>query len=82
MSYEDMFEIMDHHMRYVPKIQQECVTTTIPYYRILSGGDCLTVMRQRGLQNIMKNSDNQLMKCDGLIPVNEDWHTKIVLLEV
>ena len=77
-----MFTIMSHHHLYVPKIPQENVTTTIQYYRILFGGDALTVCRQRGLQNVMKNSDNQSMKCDGLIPVNEDWHTKVVLLEV
>ena len=82
MSYEDMFEIMSHYQTYVPKIQQEKLTDPIPYHHILFGGDALTVCRQRGLQNVMKKSDNQLLKCNGIIPVIEDWHTKVTLLEV
>ena len=77
-----MYEIMQHCQSYVPKIAQETVTNAIPYFRLLSGGDALTCARQRGLQKIMENSDNQLMKCDGLVPIIEDWHTKVVLLEV
>lgn len=56
--------------------------TEIQMYNLLFGGDQLTVARARGAKKTRKNSTS-LDKClDGLIPCIEDWHAKVVLLEV
>ena len=80
--YDEMFQIMQHYQKYIPKIAGDNTTDIVSYHAILSGGDAFTCCRQRGLLRVMKNSDDQLKKCDGFIPVIEDWHTKVVLLEV
>ena len=46
------------------------------------GGDQLTAARVRGAQAAKCNSVTSAKRFDGLIPVIEDWHTKVVLLEV
>lgn len=46
------------------------------------GGDYLTAARMRGAQRIRGNSENSGDRFDGLLPVAEDWHAKVCLLEV
>lgn len=92
MFYEDMIDILDHCQTYVPvkdvtrevyvpgreAVQlddQEC-------YTILLGGDQLSVARARGAQKIRSNSATKRDRLDGLLPVAEDWHAKLCLLEV
>ena len=48
----------------------------------LIGGDQLTVARARGAQKIRSNSFKSEDRLDGLLPVAEDWHSKICLLQV
>ena len=52
------------------------------FHQILFGGDQLTVARARGSQRIQVNSESQADRLQGLVPVAEDWHTKVTLLEV
>lgn len=48
----------------------------------LVGGDQLTVARIRGAQKIRGNSEKSEDRFDGLLPVAEDWHTKMCFMEV
>ena len=52
------------------------------YHNILFGGDQLTVARIRGSQRIRQHSEFEKGKLEGLVPCVEDWHTKVILLEV
>ena len=90
---KEMLEILLHHQEYVPACRTEKVhhiastnedvaTEEIKYTRILFGGDQLTSCRIRGVQRTMKTSDTQVLRCNGFLPVTEDWHCKVVLLEV
>lgn len=51
-------------------------------YKILFGGDQLTVERARNIQRVRDNSDSALHRMDGLVPVSEDWHSKMCLYKV
>ena len=46
------------------------------------GGDCLSVTRARGAQYIRRASELAVHRLDGFLPVAEDWHAKLCLLEV
>ena len=46
------------------------------------GGDQLTAARGRGAKKAKVHADSPTSRLEGLIPVAEDWHTKVVLLEV
>ena len=92
-KHEEMFEILQHLHSYVPTVhgqaEVECPFTNgtilsdiVDHHEILLGGDLLTSFRVRGVQRIMKYSDNVDLKCDGLIATSEDWHTKLTFLEV
>ena len=89
-----MVTIMENLHHYVPK---EVITTSesVPgaeaendeaqvdvMHKILLGGDQLTVARARGAQRIRANSQHGAGRLEGLIPVVEDWHAKVCLLEV
>ena len=50
------------------------------FHRILFGGNQLTAKRARGKVRIRKNSTNSADRLEGLLPVSEDWHTKVVFL--
>ena len=83
---------MTHVHQYVPvkeyerEVQVDTDTTVQQIHskahRIPFGGDQLTAARIRGTQAAKCNSVTCAKRFDGLIPVIEDWHTKIVLLEV
>ena len=49
---------------------------------LLFGGDQLTVARARSGVAIRANHETSLEKLQGLIPVTEDWHTRMTLLKV
>ena len=51
-------------------------------YKILFGGDQLTVERARNIQRVRDNSDTVSHHMDGLVPVSEDWHSKMCLYKV
>ena len=92
-KHEDMFQILQHLQSYVPTIhgeaEVECQSTgeilhteVVDHHKILLGGDLLTSFRVRGVQRLMRYSDNVDLQCSGLIPISEDWHTKMTFLEV
>ena len=88
-----MVDIMESLQEYVPT-HSTLIKETVPgvveevdimkdeFHQILFGGDQLTVARARGSQRIRKNSECGKERLEGLIPVCEDWHTKLCLLGV
>lgn len=90
---DEMCEIMERMHQYVPHVQASHdfvnpVTEDVMkiqgdhFYHILFGGDQLTAARARGSQRVRMNSDDGLSRFEGLIPVVEDWHAKVILLQV
>ena len=96
INYEDMIKVLEIVQGYAPStdVERELVVpdqsggaTTIrlddkQYAVTLVGGDQLTVARICGAQKIHGNSETSEHRFDGLLPVAEDWHTKMCLLEV
>ena len=83
---DEMVDIMDHLNQYVPT---EVTHTTAPkrmqidtMHKVLVGGDQLTVARMKGAKSMREDSQHDAGRLDGFIPVVEDWHTKVCLLEV
>ena len=52
------------------------------FHHILFGGDMLTAKHARGSKYVRSNSTRGLDRLEGLLPVAEDWHTKVCLLGV
>ena len=52
------------------------------FHPIIIGGDQLTASRARGAKKAKVHADSPVSRLEGLIPVAEDWHTKLNLLEV
>jgi len=90
-----MIQIASHVHQYVPIIEHETQTrittdsTVVDVtehssvlHPLLFGGDQLTAARMRGAKEAKCNSITAARRLEGLIPVIEDWHTKVVLLEV
>lgn len=61
---------------------EELKITGDHFSHVLFGGDQLTVARARGSERVRMNSDNGVSRLEGLIPVIEDWHAKVVLLHL
>lgn len=89
----EMVDIMGQMHDYTPAIQYteeyEVLGTDevieIPrahLHPILFGGDQLTAARARAAKDGKRNSYDPCLKFDWLIPVAEDWHTKLNLLGV
>jgi len=84
-----MTEILEHYHTYVPSKNCEVV---IPqensalqdkqFLTTLVGGDYLSVARARGAQVIRSTSELTKDTLNGLLPVAEDWHAKVCLIEV
>ena len=91
-TYEDMIEILLRVQKYVPSkmVEREVILPTeeVMTYEeqhfavTLVGGDQLTVARACGAQRIRSNSTKSEDRLDGLLPVAEDWHAKMCLLQV
>ena len=89
---DEMSKIMDVLHKYVPTKASEGQLhlpngATLPYdnttfFEILLGGDQLTVARAAGVQDLRKGHETALERLEGLTPVVEDWHTRVILLEV
>ena len=47
------------------------------FFRILFGGDQLTVARARGAQSLRATRDSAKERLEGLCPVIEDWHARM-----
>lgn len=88
-----MIEIMTHFHQYVPVVEDSKSvyiadineTVSVPeasLYKVLLGGDQLTVARARSAIKHRMNSPSPAKHLAGLIPVVEDWHTQTILMEV
>lgn len=88
---DEMTAILDNLHKYVPSIP---VTTTVtlpdgePYevhdydlWETLLGGDQLTAARIRGAIDIRDDHDTSIDKLRGVIPVVEDWQSRMTLLK-
>lgn len=75
--------------QYVP-LQEYTVKQTIPVTTdsvnvqktIMLGGDQLSKVRAVGAMKIKSNAETQATRLEGFLPIIEDWHTKLTLLEV
>ena len=67
---------------YIPSSQQSVQVPKASLHQIIIGGDQLTAARGRGAEKAKLHADSPVSRLDGLIPVAEDWHTKLNLLEV
>ena len=90
---DEMVDILQHLQKYAPSTshtREVSVPTTnevrsltkIAFHRLLFGGDQLTAKRARGGVRIRNNSTNSADRLEGLLPVAEDWHAKVIFLEV
>ena len=77
----EMSEIMKHYMKYVHPITNEPFDAT-KFYPLLFGGDYLTVVRMRSTKALRETEYYGQDRFEGLVPVVEDWHTRMVLMQV
>lgn len=88
-----MVEILHHLHQYVPTIeyQEEFLIPSIGQVvqvskatlsPVLLGGDQLTAARIRGAKKAKVSSDLPVERLEGIVPVAEDWHTKMNFLGV
>lgn len=87
-----MCQIMDSLHKYVPTLTED-KKVTLPngveielqhteMWETLFGGDQLTVARARGSIAVRYTHNSKTEQLLGLLPVVEDWHTKMTLLQV
>lgn len=88
-----MIDILTHLHQYVPQKQstKSAVVPELGYcetfetealHHILIGGDQLTAERIKGAQNLRRNSTHAAGRLEGFVPISEDWHAKVCLLQV
>lgn len=90
---EDMTAVLSHLQQYVPtkseteelvdpddgEVFQLCADH---FHYILFGGDQLTAERATGVKRSIDNENRALDRLEGLIPVIEDWHSKVCFSKV
>ena len=86
-------DILTNLHKYVPTVESQ-KTVIVPgceepkhlkvhrFHHILLGGDQLTAVRARSSQSVRRNSETALDQLQGITPVCEDWHARVVLLQV
>ena len=89
---DDMAKILSHYMELVPKMEANgqiqlpngsaVEVDTTQFFPILFGGDQLTVVRIRGTQLLHDTQDNRCDRFEGILPVVEDWHSRMTLMKV
>ena len=52
------------------------------FHSILFGGDQLTVARIRGAQSIRATHAKKVDRFEGIVPVIEDWHSRMTFMKV
>ena len=67
---------------YVPGTNEVRSLSEIAFHCVLYGGDQLTAKGARGGVRIRNNSTNSADCLEGLLPVSEDWHAKVVFLQL
>lgn len=89
---DEMCCIMESLQHYVPQKSGRS-SLTLPngetmtvdrtqFSPVLFGGDQLTAARARGARNLRLNHDDVIDRFKGIIPVVEDRHARVHLLEV
>lgn len=78
---DEMVDILSELQRFVPTAEGGSDGKT-PIHQVLFGGDQLTAKRARSAIRIRANSVTDADRLQGFIPVSEDWHTKVIFLEV
>jgi L1 cell adhesion molecule like protein len=89
---DHMCLILDQLHKYVP-LKEVTSSAVLPngelqqimeenLYEILGGGDQLTVVRARAAIGVRRTHNTNREKLKGIIPVIEDWHGKMTLLQV
>ncbi len=89
---DKMSKILDHLMKFVPTLPKEgeisppdaskVTFDDTRFFKILLGGDQLTAARVRGTQSLRVTQDKACDRLQSLIPVVEDWHSRMALLDV
>lgn len=75
--------MLEHHEDVaIPHTSETVSVTKASVHPIVIGGDQLTAARARGALKAKKNEDTPSLRLDGFVPVVEDWHTKVIFLEV
>ena len=88
-----MVDILTHLHKYVPykeftrevpipSLVEAVPEETATVCKTLFGGDQLTAARARGAITAMSNATTTAKRLKGLIPVIEDWHAQVSLLDV
>jgi L1 cell adhesion molecule like protein len=86
---QEMIGIMRELQKYVPAVTQEHTlkvgnqeynTKHDTLHPILFGGDQLTARNARSAQTASSSETTCLSRLEGLVPVFEDWHTRMCLL--
>jgi L1 cell adhesion molecule like protein len=89
---EDMSKILANLHKLVPT-REKTGKLTLPnggtlefddttFFQILLGGDQLTVARARGTQALRASHETARDRLEGIIPVCEDWHSRMTFLRV
>lgn len=88
----EMKHVLAHYMKYVPTMEAEgclvlpngsqVVFDNTQFDTKLIGGDQLTACRVRGTQLLRDSQDKRVDRYEGLKPVAEDWHARMVLMQV
>ena len=89
---DEMSHILHHYMQLFPTVEADDFLilangSKIPFDDTrfdtkLLGGDQLTVVRVRSTQALCDTLDSAVQRFDGIVPVVEDWHTRVILLQV
>ena len=89
---DEMCKIMENYHRYVPSLSydkklelpsgEEVTLNDSVLWETLFGGDQLTVARARSAIAIRANHSSAIERLKGLVPVIEDWHTRLTLMKV
>lgn len=88
-----MIEIVRHMHQYVPAIEceeeqvipsngQVVKVSKARFSHVLLGGDQLTAARARGAKKAKVSADVPSIRLEGIVPMAEDWHTKMNFLGV
>jgi L1 cell adhesion molecule like protein len=71
-----------NNLEYIPSIEQFVLKESALVHPILFGGDQLTAARIPGAITAMANNTTSHTRLEGIVPVIEDWHAVVVLLQV
>ena len=91
VKHSDMVSILEHTHKYIPTVTteeviecddsdgEEIITKNDRFHHILYGGDQLTTEQMRGAKNVRSNACRGKERLEGVVPMVEDWHTKVLL---